>query len=287
MLRRYTIVLGVLPLVFSGVGVARAASYTITDLGPFQGAPPAMPWLSTTTARPSALPTTPGPSPEPSFTRGAHGSTSAPPSTTAAWVLPSKPRTPRGLTTAGRCVAGPRKALAQVGDSFIWQSGLGYTNIGTQPGVANGFLNRTTDGGNTLPNCWCSSGITSTGHIVGSYYCSTGQLATYLYNGNSTSEVTTPAAGGVASAYAQCVSEAGVVIGHYWQPGNPDPVGNGFYNDGTCHVIPNGTYPIFIAGNNIVGSSYVTGDAFVYTIGGSSATDIGKLSGDTSTPPRA
>ena len=55
------------------------------------------------------------------------------------------------------------------------------------------------------------------------------------------------------------MNDAGVVAGWYQVGGNP--VGVGFYNDGTCHTISGMSYPFAITGNYVVGQDYASVDA--------------------------
>ena len=199
MLRQGTLILCVVSLVFVA-GVASATTYTITDLGT----------LSRGTNSFALGVNNYGQAVGTAYDSGAKSRAVV--YTSGSWLdigtafgngglgFTLKASYATGINDSGQVCGWAQKTLAQYGDTFIWQSGVGYTNIGTVPGVVstNGPLNRSTDGGNTLTNYWLSGGITSTGQVVGGfYYASTGHSGAYLYSGGSTSEVYTLAAGGL------------------------------------------------------------------------------------------
>jgi probable HAF family extracellular repeat protein len=170
-------------------------------------------------------------------------------------------------------------------DSFIYNTNTAtYTDIGAQPGVCNGAGNQcgydTYDNGNYTH----TGPINSSGQIAGVYSsASSGDNDGFIWNGSSTTAVTTPATDAGAT-YVSAINNSGVVVGTY-QVGIT-PVGVGFYFNGSEHDIHGMTYPEAIAGNYVVGTDYYTnfpnGEAIVYTLGASSATPIGTLNGDTS-----
>ena len=99
----------------------------------------------------------------------------------------------------------------------------------------------------------------------------------FIWNGSSTVALVTPGTGN-GSVYACGINDAGVVVGAYQAGANPIPTGF-YYSAGTLTTINGGNSPESVEGNYVTGNIYVSGggDAFLYTLGAPSATDIGTL----------
>ena len=273
MLNRPILVLGILWPVFSLAGVA-AAQYYVTDLGVLAGGTASYAMAvndSGVVAGASKTSTGAASYRAVMYTGGAWANIGNAVSTTAGTFA-------TGINDSGQVSLWLRGSAS---DTYIYQGGT-YTKIGAQPGVCKGLPNQ---GGCDpyQPGSFTFAGaINSSGQVAGVYLLSNGNQGAYLWNGASTTAVTTAGTGNgsYGSTYFSSINNNGVAVGD-WQQGNVPP-DMGFYYNGTVNDIGYGMYPEFIAGNNVVGnySNASTDDAFLYTLGAAAATNLGTLSGD-------
>ncbi len=284
MFHHSTVIFGILLLAVSAAGPALAGPYYITDLGILAGTTGNKSWAMAVNDY--------GVVAGGSCTSG-NGGVFATIYTGGAWVNIGS-----GFSAANGSYANAINDSGQVSgwrgpggayDSFIYNTSTGqYTDIGAQPGVCNGLENRCADAP-SVPGPDVNIGsINSSGQIVGYYVTTSGPSSGYpnlfVYGGGSTSLVATPATNTATDLTdASGINNNGVVVGNYAAGDNPVPTG--FYFNGSEHDISNMSYPQAIAGNTVVGANYdyhsdtgtVTYDAMIYTLGASSATNIGTL----------
>ncbi len=271
MLRQSRLILFVASLALVA-GVASATTYTITDLGTLSGGTASYAMAVNDYGEPVGCAYDSGGTPRAAVYTG------------GAWVdigsgfMSAKKTYATGINDNGQVTGWDKNsAVSQVGDTFIWQSGVGYTDVGAQTGVVKGYYNRNGINEAGVSNYFVPGAINSNGAVAGTWVDANSLYRTYVYSGGSTTEVTTPAAGGAGNALVSAMNDAGVVAGWYQVGGNP--VGVGFYNDGTCHTISGMSYPFAITGNYVVGQDYASVDAQLYTLGNAAATDLGRLAG--------
>ena len=80
-----------------------------------------------------------------------------------------------GINDSGQVVAWCRAGgqFSRLGDSFLWQSGVGYTNLGTQAGVLNGQPGNGQENrvgglnGDTVSFSIAGGGINNSGQVTG------------------------------------------------------------------------------------------------------------------------
>ena len=263
MLRQSRLVLCGLAMVFVAAGLASATTYTVTDLGVLAGGTQsyAMAVNDSGTVVGS------------SRTGAGTASFRATIYTGGAWVNIGRTVNntygtfATGINNNGQVALWLRGRGATLIDSFIYSGGTGgtYTDIGAKPGVCNGVANRPGYDTYQAGNYHGPGAINSSGKTAGWYMPTADSSGSFVWNGSSTTAVTTPASGGIGQDYASSINDNGVVVG--WYQVGINPVGVGYYNDGTEHDISNGTYPECIAGNYAVGENYYNNHAFVYTLG--------------------
>jgi probable HAF family extracellular repeat protein len=279
MLRQATLVLLGLPAVLATAAAAPATTYTVTDLGTLGTGLNSFAMSVNDSGMVAGATNTNG---------HKAASTQAAIYSGGAWTdigaaINSTGQTfANAINDAGQVALWNRTVLPL--DSYIYNTNTRtYTDIAAQPGVCNGFGNScgcdTYFNGGDYTN---AAAINSSGEIVGLYYTtrnSNGDPNGFVWNGSSTVDVPTPA-GFVANTYASGINNSGVIVGAYAVGASPTPTG--YYYNGAEHDINNMNYPQSIYGNEVVGavqagSSQV--DAAIYTLGASSATDIGGLPG--------
>jgi probable HAF family extracellular repeat protein len=272
MFYRSTVIFGILLLAASAAAPASGGPYYLTDLGTIGGTSSYAMAVNdsgevagaTTTS--TALTTTAA-----VYTGGAWDNIGA--------LVGTKVGYANGITDSGLVSCGRTLTI-----SYIYNLNTGQViNMQTQPGVCNGVSN----------HCGCDSyfggeypsptPINSSGQIVGYYVTSVDDYNLLVYSGGtngSTSVVTTPATDTTQLTDASGISDSGVVVGNYAFGPNPARIGF-YYQNGTEYDIANMNYPEAINGNTVVGANDAGSavDAAIYTLGASSATDIGGLPG--------
>jgi probable HAF family extracellular repeat protein len=285
MFHRSTVIFGILLLASSAARPALAAPYYVTDLGVLAG---------TTGTQSYAMGVNDyGVVAGASLTGKGAGSAAATIYTGGAWVnigtafdnlIGSTYGTfATGINDAGQVAAWVRGGTNET--SFIYNTSTSqYTSIAAQPGVCNALGNQIGQDTAEPGDYTQASPINTSGQIVGEYGNSAGGTNLFVYGGGSTSVVTTPATNVDTNVTgASGINNNGVVVGNYAVGDNPIPIG--FYFNGTEHDISKMTYPEAIVGNTVVGANYdfhsdtgtATYDAMIYTLGASSATNIGTL----------
>jgi probable HAF family extracellular repeat protein len=276
MLRQTNSVLLGLALVFATAGFASATMYTITDLGVLSGGTQSYAMGVNDSGVVAGA----------SRTAAGAASFRATIYTGGAWVNigsafnSSYGTFATGINDNGQVAGWLRGSGSTLIDSFIYNVNTQTytTNIANQPGVANGVGNR--EGSDTYQvGSYTNAGpINSSGQIAGYYSSATsGDNDGFIWNGSSTTAVTTPATDN-GTTLVSGINNSGVVVGSYMA--GQSPVASGFYFNGSEHDINGMTYPEAIVGNTVVGTDYFSDDAEIYTLGGS-VTNIGTLSGDT------
>jgi probable HAF family extracellular repeat protein len=277
MFRRSIVVAGLWGLLFSAAGGA-SAQYYVTDLGVLAGGNQSYAMAVNDSGVVAGA----------SWTGTKLASARATIYSNGAWVnIGSAVNTAggtfaTGINDSGQVSLWSRSNSTAVEDSYIYQNGT-YTNIGAQPGACNGLPNQSgCDTSYFATGSYTFAGaINSSGQIAGVYSATNGNEGAFIWNGSSTTAVTTPGTdnGSNGSTYFSSINNNGVAVGD-WQEGNAPPGIGFYYSGGTTHNINGGTSPEFIAGNDVVGNNDFTGDAFLYTLGATSATNIGTLGGD-------